>query len=112
MHIRTHELGNLYTRLPKEGEFKAGHFASNSDEARRIGKMLTELEKQGLIISHKKDSHGSKYYTHTEEVTRGAYNMNLLRYLEQEQRLRAKQISELNLNKIVKREKLFDKTID
>lgn len=44
MPIRTYELGKLFTQLPKDGEFKAGNFASNSDEARLVGKMLTELK--------------------------------------------------------------------
>lgn len=32
-------------RLPKKGEFKAGYFARNPEEAKQKGKMLTELEK-------------------------------------------------------------------
>ncbi len=90
MHIRINELGRLYKKLPKEGEFKACHFANNSYEARSIGKMLTELEKAGLLVSRKKDIKGSKLYEHPDKIVRDANNMNLLRYLEYEQKLHSK----------------------
>ena len=90
MPLRAYELGKLYLRLPKEGEFNAGYFASNPDEARSIGKMLTELEKAGLLISRKKDMKGSKFYEHPEKIVRDIDNMAILRCLDREQRLRAK----------------------
>ena len=88
MHINSYELGKLYLKLPKEGEFKAGQFANNQIEARNIGKMLTELEKAGLLISRKKDLYGSKFYERPEKITRDAHNMTILRCLMNERRLR------------------------
>lgn len=87
--MRAYDLGRLYLSLPKAGEFRAGHFASNPDDARRIGKMLTELEKAGLLVSRKKDVTGSKFYEHAEKIVRDTDNMTILRCLEHEQRLRA-----------------------
>ena len=86
--MSAYELGRLYLRLPREGEFRAGQFANSVDDAKFIGKMLTELEKAGLLVSRKKNMSGSKLYEHPEKITRDAHNMTILRCLMNEQRLR------------------------
>ena len=44
--MRAYELSKLYLNLPRNGEFRANHFAHDMTNAKRIGKMLTELEMQ------------------------------------------------------------------
>jgi hypothetical protein len=77
--ISAYELGLLYSKLPLGKEFTARQFASNPEESRRIGKMLTELEKAGLLVS--KSGNRKKIYEAAEKVVRDSHNMVILRCL-------------------------------
>jgi len=77
--ITAYELGLLYSKLPLDKAFTARQFAANPDESRRIGKMLTELEKAGLLIS--KNGNRKKIYEAQEKVVRDGHNMVILRCL-------------------------------
>ncbi len=90
--ITAYELGMLYSKLPLGKEFTAHQFAANPDESRRIGKMLTELEKAGLLIS--KNGNRNKIYEAAEKVVRDCHNMAILRCLNNTLRHNAQRFSQ------------------
>ena len=90
--ITAYELGQLYSKLPLGREFTASQFATNPEESRRIGKMLTELEKAGMLIS--KNGNKKKVYEVAEEVVRDCHNMAILRCLNNTLMQNAKRFSQ------------------
>jgi len=90
--ITAYELGLLYSKLPLGKKFTARQFAVNPNESRRIGKMLTELEKSGILISKNGDK--NKIYEVAEKVVRNCHNSAILRCLNNTLMQNAKRLSQ------------------
>jgi len=90
--ITAHELGLLYSKLPLGKAFTARQFAASPEESRRIGKMLTELEKAGMLIS--KNGKKSKIYEAPEKIIRDHHNIAILRCLNNTLMRNAKRFSQ------------------